>query len=391
MLTDAKCRRARCPDGRRFVKLTDGGGMFLLVTDAGGRYWRMNYRFGGKQKTLALGVYPVVPLAQAREKRARAKVLLRDGFDPALEMRRRAAHRFDAVAREWLEMRRPELADSTVRVVEMRLINDINPVIGHIGVDRIRAADVLGMLRAVCARGAVETAHRCRTIVGQILRYAIVTGRAESDPTPALRGAIQRPDARHMPAILDPELIGDMLRRIDAYAGTMVVRNALRLIIYTFVRPGELRLARWDEFDLAVAEWRIPAARMKMKDRGDHIVPLARQAVAVLREMAPVSGYAEMVFPGVRDARRPISNNTLNHALRRMGIGKDVQVAHGFRAVARTLLAEQGWNPEYIELQLAHAERNSVVAAYNRARHLPQRREMMQAWADYLDGLKQSG
>jgi len=389
-LSDVKCRKAKCPDGRRQVKLTDERGMYLLVTAAGGRYWRMNYRWQGKQRTLALGVYPEVTLAAAREKRDRARAVLRDGRDPARDGKRAAGRRFRDVAEEWLSIRRHELAEGTLRTIMMRLRNDINPAIGDMHVDHIRAADVLAMLQHICERGAVETAHRCRSLTGQILRYAIATGRAESDPTPALKGAIRRPDTQSMAAMLKPEDIGAMLRSIEGYSGTLIVRTALMMLAYTFVRPGELRLARWSEVNPDRGEWRIPAARMKMKGRGDHIVPLSRQVMALLDAVHPVSGYGALVFPGQRSPFRPISDNTLNNALRRMGIGHDRQVAHGFRAMARTLLAEQGWRPEIIERQLAHAEHSKVVAAYNRAEFLPERRKMMQAWADYLDGLRLS-
>jgi len=292
------------------------------------------------------------------------------------------------VAAEWVELRRGELAASTVRLIEMRLKNDINPVIGGMAVGQVRAADILGMLHNVCGRGAVETAHRCRSIVGQVLRYAIVTGRAEHDPTPALKGAIRRPDSKHMATLLKPADIGDMLRRIDNYQGTMVARCALMLNIMTFLRPGELRQAAWAEIDLDAALWMVPAARMKMKNRGDHIVPLARQAVDLLRELHRATGYGPLVFPGRLNPADPIAYNTLNHALRRMGIDKNKQVAHGFRAMARTLLAERGWRAEIIERQLAHAEQSRIVAAYNRAEFLAERREMMQDWADYLDALR---
>lgn len=387
-LSDVRCRKAVCPEGRKQIKLSDAGGLFLLVNDRGGKYWRMNYRFDGKQRTLAIGVYPEVTLAEARGKRDMARATLRDRRDPAVSMRRSRARAFEAVAAEWMNMRRHELAASSVRMLEMRLKNDINPAIGGIDVGDVRAADILELLQVVCDRGAVETAHRCRALIGQVLRYAIVTGRAENDPTPALRGAIRRPDSRSMAAMLNPDDIGGMLRLIDGYNGTLVVRNALLLNIYTFVRPSELRLARWSEFNLHRSEWRVPAERMKMKGRGDHIVPLASQSVDLLREMEPVSGFGDLVFPGVRSYAQPISANTLNHALRRIGIDKTKQVAHGFRAMARTLLAEQGWPAETIERQLGHAERSKVVAAYNRAEHLPERRKMMQAWADYLGQLR---
>ncbi len=386
-LSDVKCRQARCPDGKRMVKLTDARGMFLLVTDRGGKYWRMNYRWMGKQRTLALGVYPEVTLAVARETRDMARAVLRDGRDPAREKLQRVANRFEAVAGEWLELRRSELAGSTLRIIEMRLKNDINPCLGDMPVARIRAADVLSMLQNICKRGAVETAHRCRSLTGQILRYAIVTGRAENDPTPALKGAIRRSDPHSMAAMLEPGDIGRMLASIEGYGGTLIVRNALLMLAYTFVRPGELRQACWTEIRWDAAEWRIPAARMKMKGRGTHIVPLSRQAVDLLRQLQSISGHGGLIFPGTRTPLRPISDNTLNHALRRMGITHDQHVAHGFRAMARTLLAEQGWKPEYIERQLAHAEQSRVAAAYNRAEFLPERRRMMQAWADYLDGL----
>jgi len=390
-LSDVRCRKAVCPEEKRQVKLSDERGLFLLVNSRGGKYWRWNYRWQGKQRTAAFGVYPEITLKEAREKRDQARAVLRDGRDPGKERSRRRCNLFEKVAEEWLDVRRHDLAASTVRLIEMRLKNDINPVIGDIGIGDMRASDVLEMLQIICDRGAVATAHRCRAMVGQVMRYGIVTGRCESDPTPALKGAIRKPSVKSMAAMLDPKQIGAMLRGIDDYCGTYVVRCALQLNLLTFVRPSELRLAWWAEFDLGGGEWRVPAERMKMKDRGDHIVPLATQAVEILNGLHQATGFGALVFPSPFDPKKPLSANTLNHALRRMGIDKNRQVVHGFRAMARTLLAEQGWSAEVIERQLAHAEQSRVVAAYNRAEFLPERRRMMQVWADFLDELRIKG
>ncbi len=390
-LSDLKCRRSKCPDGKNQIKLTDAHGLYLLVKKMGGKYWRWDYVWQGKRKTLALGVYPDVTLKDAREARDQARGRRREGRDPGREKVRRRCNLFEKVAEEWLEVRRHDLAASTVRLIEMRLKNDINPVIGDIGIGDMRASDVLGMLQIICDRGAVATAHRCRAMVGQIMRFGIVTGRCESDPTPALKGAIRKPSVKSMAAMLEPKQIGAMLRGIDDYSGTYVVRCALQLNLLTFVRPSELRLAEWAEFDLDGGEWRVPAERMKMKDRGDHIVPLATQAVDILNELHQSTGFGALVFPSPFDPKKPLSANTLNHALRRMGIEKNRQVVHGFRAMARTLLAEHGWTAEIIERQLAHAEQSRVVAAYNRAEFLPERRRMMQAWGGYLDELRIKG
>ncbi len=387
MLSDAKCRRARCPDGKRQIKISDERGLYLLVTYAGGRYWRMNYRYGGKQKTLAIGVYPEVSLAEARNQRNLARKILRDGRDPAVARRIDAGTTFRAIADEWLQREAIDRAATTVEQNRSRLAQHILPRLGDIPVAEIRASDILRVLEHIDARGTPTTAHRCRSLIGQILRYAIATGRCESDPTPALRGAIRQPPARHMPALLDPAAIGCMLDAIMTYHGHHTIRHALMLLAYTFVRPGELRHAAWDEFDMNRHEWRIPDARMKMRGRGSHIVPLSRQALQILDTQRAISGHCVLVFPGIRDPRKPLSDNTLNSALRRMGVGKDQHVAHGFRAMARSLLAEHGWRPEIIERQLAHQEQSKVVAAYARAEHMDDRRAMMQEWADYLDSL----
>jgi len=386
-LSDLKCRRAKLPEGKKQIKLTDGKGMHLLINKSG-KYWRMDYRHADKRKTIALGVYPEIGLSEARDKRDEARKSLRDGRDPSKERQIQQNNSFEAIAAEWMTIRKLELAESTTRLTEMRLKNDINPHLGAMPVNSVRASDILAMLQNICDRGAEETAHRCRSIVGQILRYAIVTNRSESDPTPALRGAIRRPEARPMPTTLDPIEIGKMLRGMRDYTGTPVVRIALQLIALLFVRPGNLRFAEWTEINWKKSEWRIPAHKMKIKNKGDHIVALSIQAIDLLRELQAITGHGALIFPGIRSPLKPISENTLNHALRYIGIAKGKQVAHGFRAMARTLLAEEGWNPEYIESQLAHAKQSKVIAAYDRAKYLKERREMMQAWADYLDDLK---
>lgn len=376
----------------------DGGGLFLKVTPEGGRYWRLKYRFAGKEKLMAFGTFPEVALKEARERRESARALLRDGVDPsaqrktiALAARDAAANSFEAVAREWLRKQSNKLTQETLGKATALFENWAFPWIGSAPIGEITPRALLeSVLRRVESAGKLETVHRLKQRCGQVFRYAIATGRAERDPTPDLRGALETHKARNHPAITDPVKVSDLLRAMDGYQGSFVTRCALRLTPLVFVRPGELRRAEWSEFDLdgAHPQWSIPAAKMKMD--APHIVPLSTQAVAVLRELNPLTGRGQYVFPGVQSRARPMSENTVNVALRRLGYTGSEMVAHGFRSMASTLLNEQGWPPDVIERQLAHAERNEVRAAYNRAKHLPERRKMMQAWADYLDGLRDS-
>jgi integrase len=385
-LTVLKIKAAKL--GKHF----DGGGLFLHITESG-RYWRMKYRHAGKEKLLALGVYPEVGLSEVRQRRDEARALLRDGNDPGLIKRDRkaanaeaAANTFAAIADEWLRKQKPRLAEATYAKAAWTLNDLVNPWIGHRPISEIDAPEMLKVLRRIEERGAHETAHRTKQRCGQIFRYAISTGRAKHDPTADLRGALSPVVSKARAAITDPAKVGELLRAIEGYTGSLVARCALKLAPLVFVRPGELRRAEWSEFDLDHGLWRIPASKMKMRD--EHIIPLSTQAVAVLRELQPLTGRSHYVFPGERSASRPMSENTVNAALRRLGFDRETMTGHGFRAMASTRLNEMGWSADVIERQLAHAERNKVRAAYNRAQYLAERKKMMQAWADYLDTLK---
>jgi len=403
LLTDAKIRAAK-PKGVAY-KLRDGAGLHLLVSPAGSRLWRFRYRKpnararpegegrrqGRPENMLAIGAYPVVTLAAAREKATALRRLLDAGKDPATEAeakREQRTNTFEALAQEWLG--KQTLADVTRAKAEW-IFSLVLPDIGACPIAELEAPDILKTLQKIEAKGLNETAHRAKQRIGQVFRYAVATGRAKHDPTSALRGALKAPDVTNRAALTDPKEVGELLRAIDGYVGQPATHCALRLAPLTFVRPGELRAAEWSEFSLDGAEpvWRIPAERMKMGDT--HIVPLAKQAAAILRELQPITGRGRYAFPSLRSADRPMSNNTVNAALRRLGYATDQMTGHGFRAMASTLLNEQGWHPDLIELQLAHAERNKVRAAYNRAQRLTERKKMMQAWADYLDGLKAGG
>ena len=390
-LTDTAIRNAKPTDAPR--KLADGGGLYVLIKPTGGKLWRLDYRHGAKRKTLSIGTYPDTPLTAARQRRDEARRLLAQGIDPG-EHRKLTRDRppqdadsFEAVGREWFAKFAPGWAPSHSEKIIRRLERDIFPWIGARPVGKITAPELLAVLRRIEARGRLETAHRAHQNCGRVFRYAVATGRAERDPSGDLRGAMPPASKRHHAAIIDPKAIAELLRALDGYAGSFVTACALRLAPLVFVRPGELRRAEWTEFDFDAAEWRIPAEKMKM--RAPHVVPLADQALAILRELHPLTGRGRYVFTGARSIDRPMSENTVNAALRRMGYDKDVMVGHGFRTLASTTLHEQGWPSDTIERQLAHAEKNKIKAAYNRAEHLPERRKMMQAWADYLGALKQ--
>jgi len=388
-LTDPAIRNAKADT--KPVKLFDSGGLFLLVTPTGGKWWRFKYRFGGKEKLLSLGTYPQVSLKDAREKRDDAKKLLRNHADPAAE--RQAVKQaesgkgsFEAVAREWFSKFSQSWVPRHAKTIQQRLDNHILPNLGQRQINEVTAPVLLAVLRKIEAQGYIETAHRVKQICGQIFRYAIATGRAERDPAADLKGALPPAKSKCMASIIDPKGVGGLLRAIDDYKGSIVTQCALQFAALTFVRPGELRHAEWEEIDLDAAEWRIPAEKMKMKS--PHIVPLSKQAVSVLNKIQPLTGQGRYVFPSERTRARPMSENTVNAALRRMGYTKEEVTGHGFRSMASTLLHEQGWRSEVIERQLAHQERNKVKAAYNHAEHLAERKKMMQAWADYLDALK---
>ncbi len=386
-LTDTAIRNLK--PSPKACKLFDGGGLFLLVKPNGARLWRMKYRVDGREKLISFGQYPDVPLKSARERRDEARRQLAAGVDPSAKRQaERAAHAdtFEAIAREYLELKAKSLSARTYAKKLGRFEAFAFPYIGKLPIKAITAVQLLTALRRVEERGKHETAHRVRAECGEVFRYAVATGRAERDPTTDLRGALAPVVVRNHPAITEPLKIGQLLRAIDGYEGQPATECAFKLLPLVFVRPSELRCAEWAEIDLESAEWRIPGSRMKMREQ--HIVPLSRQAVALLRELQPITGAGRYLFPSLRTTERPISNNTLNAALRRLGYSGDEMVSHGFRSMASTCLNEQGWHPDLIELQLAHAERNKVRAAYNRATRLAERRKMMQAWADYLDGLR---
>ena len=389
-LTDTKVRTTKPTE--RPQKLFDGRGLFLLVTPTGGRLWRFKYRCGGSEKLLSIGTYPETSLAEARQRRDQASALLAKGVDPreTKKAQKAAGNReietFEIIAREWHAKFSPSWATSHAKATIRRFELFIFPWLGARPVITITAPELLAALRRIEAKGALETAHRVKQVCGQVFRYAIATGRAERDPSGDLRGAIPPASGKHMATITDPKEIAGLLRSIDDYRGGIVTRCALQLAPLVFVRPGELRQAEWSEFNLETAEWRIPAG--KMKAGAVHIVPLSRQAVDILREIHPLTGHGRYVFPSPRTDLRPMSSNAILSALRRMGYAKDEMSGHGFRSMASTLLNEQGWNWDAIERQLAHAERNRVRAAYNYAEFMPERKKMMQAWADYLEGIK---
>lgn len=401
-LTEMECQKARYrPDGPK--KLFDGGGLFLELRPNGSKLWRLKYRFGGQEKLLALGQYPEVGREAARASRSEARAQLAKGVDPglvrkALKRTRNvaAANTLEAIAREWLEKSSPNWAASYTAKVTGRLENDVFPWIGSRPISEIEAPEILDALRRIDTRGARESARRVRHCLGQIFRYAVATARATRDPAADLRGALPAPIKRNYPTLTEPDRIGELLRAIDGYQGTYATRAALQLAPLLFVRPGELRQAEWIEFDLDAAEWRIPPARMKLKKaaklntRQPHIVPLASQATAILSELRMLTGFGRFVFPGARSAGRAMSDNTVNAALRRLGFEKTEIVGHGFRHMASTLLNEQGWNPDAIERQLSHKPQG-VRAVYNMAEYMPERRKMMQAWADHLDSLRLIG
>ncbi|MDD5308663.1 MAG: integrase arm-type DNA-binding domain-containing protein [Deltaproteobacteria bacterium] len=390
-LTDATARNAKPAD--KPIRLFDGGGLYLEVAPSGGKWWRLKYRFGGKEKRFAIGVYPEVRLKEARGRRDKAREMLRNGIDPSLHKQvvkavriEQAANSFEIVAREWYTKQAATAwTPGHARTVLSRLENNVFARLGSRPIATIAATDLLPVLRRVEDRGALETAHRILVIFGQVFRYAVVTGRAERDPSRDLRGALPPVRPKHLAAITDPTKIGDLLLKLDGYTGSYVVKSALRLAPLVFVRPGELRHAKWEDIDLDAAEWRFVAS----KTQTQHIVPLARQAVTVLRDLHPLTGKGIWVFPSERGRKRPMSNNTVLAALRILGIPKEEMSGHGFRATARTLLDEVlHERVDLIEHQLAHAVRDPLGRAYNRTAHLPERHAMMQRWADYLDELR---
>jgi integrase len=374
-------------------KLGDGGGLYLLVNPNGALWWRLKYQFEGREKLLSLGVYPRVSLQQARAIRDEARKAIANGIDPSAKRQAEkfsTANTFEAVGREWLSLLENKLAPATYAKAAWTLETLVYPYIGSRPIAKLSATDVLKVLKRIEDRGFHETAHRARQRCSQVFRYAVQTERALHDVTADLRGALAPVLSEHHAAITEPARIGELLRAIDGYTGHFVTAFALKLAPLLFVRPGELRHAEWAEFDSEGHEphWRIPAEKMKMGEQ--HIVPLSKQALALLRDLRLRTGNGPYVFPSILSRSRPMSDNTVNAALRRLGYTRDEMTGHGFRTLASTCLNEQGYHPDLIELQLAHAERNQVRAAYNKAQRLPERRKMMQAWADYLDGLRAS-
>lgn len=392
-LTDTGIRKAK-PEARAY-KLSDGGGMYLLVTPNGASYWRLDYRFAGKRRTLALGVYPTVTLSNARARRENARALLDKDIDPSVVKKstKRAAklandNTFEAIAREWLDNQRNRLALRYRALLQARLEADIFPQIGSRPIAEIDAAELLEMLRKVEKRGVIETARRLRQLCGQVFRYAIVTGRAQRDPSADLRGALKSPGRPRGHKAMPLDEVPTFMHALGAYDGDARTRLALRLMVLTFARTTELRAARWSEFENLDGNepvWRIPAERTKMKR--EHLVPLAPQALEVLRELRGLTGSdaSPFLFPSA-SREGCMSNNTMLYALYRLGYHSRATV-HGFRAMASTALNEMGYRPDVIERQLAHQERNAVRAAYNRAEYLSERSAMMVQWADHLDAL----
>jgi len=389
-LTTLKIKNS--PPKRKPYKIYDSQGLYLLVNRKG-KYFRFNYKLNGKYKTLALGVFPETSLKEARLKRDEARILLSKGVDPsehkkALKKSIYGPDTFEAVAREWFEKKVNSWTPGYSRTVIARLEQNIFPWIGHKQISEVSAAELLEALRRIEARGAIETAHRVKQICGQIFRYAIATSRAERDPAADLKGALTSYKPKRMACITDPRRVGELMRAIDEYKGHFISKCALKIIPYVFVRHAELRYAEWSELDFDKKEWRIPAEKMKIKR--PHIVPLSRQVIEILNEIKPLTGNGKFIFPSLYKKERPLSENTLLVALRRLGYSKEEMCVHGFRSVASTLLHENGWPSELIERQLAHLEGNQVKAAYNYADYLPERHKMMQWWADYLDALKEN-
>jgi integrase len=392
-LSDTKVRNSKPKDKPQ--RLFDERGLYLEIAPAGGKWWRLKYRFQGKEKRLSLGVYPDVSLKKARDRRDVARTLLADGVDPSENRKAtraaaadRALNSFEVITREWFARFAASWAKSHSERMLRLFERDVFPWIGGSPISDVTPQELLSVLRRIESRGALETAHRARARCGQVFRYAIATGRCTRDPSGDLRGALPAVKGAHFAATTEPRKLAGILRAMDAYEGEFTVQCALRLAPLVFVRPGELRMAKWSDVDLEGAEWRYTVTKTDVP----HIVPLCRQAIKILRELQPLTGNGLYVFPGSRSVRRPMSDNAILAAMRRMGIGKDEMTGHGFRAVARTILDEVlGVRPDLIEHQLAHAVRDPLGRAYNRTAHLPERRKMMQQWADYLDTLKSNG
>jgi integrase len=391
-LTAKQVERLKAQD--KLYRVADSKGLCLEVPPTGNKRWRFRYRFNGTAKMLSLGVWPDVNLAKARDKRDALREILADGIDPAMQNKAQAALQngegtFEAVALEWFDKFKPKWTDNTASRKMRRLEAHVFPLIGGIPIGEVDAPQVRRVLLRMQSLGKVHSGHRVRSLIGEVMRYAIAMGMATYNPCPDLIGVLPPAEVKHRAAVTDPKQIGALLRAIEDYQGNPATRCAMKLAALTFVRPGELRQAEWAEMDLGKKEWRIPAEKMKMKR--PHIVPLCQQSIAVLKELKLLTGHGKYLFPSERTAKRPMSNNTVLSALRRMGYSKQEMSGHGFRSMASTNLNEMAFHPDHIERQLAHSENDKVRAAYNYAEYLPERKRMMQAWGDYLDQLRDGG
>lgn len=393
-LTDVQIRNAK-PANKQY-KLAAGKGLYLVVSAKGGKWWRVRYRFAGKQKELSVGTYPDVSLKLAASRRDDIRQKLENGIDPSKERKlqkitaKHANERtFEVIARDWIDKFGADWTDKYRKLTTSRLEQNAFPWIGDSDIDSITAPELLILLRKVEARGALETAHRVRKLSSCVFRYAIANGLAQRDPAADLIGALPPTKTKHLASITDPKKVGALLRAIDGYDGQFITKCALKLSALVMLRPVNIRSARWDDIDLDAAQWKIPMGSMKM--RRTHIVPLSSQAMDILKEVKQLTGRGEFVFPSIRTKQRPMSENTLTAALRRLGYSGEEMTAHGFRSMASTMLHEQGYNSDWVERQLAHVDGNSVRASYNYAQYLTERKKMMQDWADYLDALRSGG
>ena len=384
-LSDTAIKNAKVKETA--YKMPDEKGMYLLVSTSGGRYFRLDYRFGGKRKTLALGVYPETSLKQARDKRDEARQKLAEGIDPS-ESRKaekiNQTYNFERVVREWFAANNHTVREVTHKKKLRRFEIHVFPVLGNLPLHAVKSPDVFNLIKPLIAKGELETAHRIRAEISGAFAYAIAHGLTDYDPAQAVAKQLPAQKVKHRPALIEPSQVAQLLRDISHYQGTFVVQCALRLSPLLFQRPGEIRQMEWKDIDLVAREWRY----LVTKTEFNHIVPLSKQAVEILESIKPLTGSGRYVFPSSRGDGRPMSDNTIRTALRTLGYDGEVMTAHGFRTTASTLLNEQGWSPDAIERQLAHAPRDAVRAAYNRAQYLDERRKMMQSWSDYLDGLK---
>jgi len=389
-LTDTAVKQAKAK--QKPFKLADGNGLFILVQPDGKRYWRLAYRYAGKQKVLAIGVYPDISLKEAREKREDARKLLANDIDPSDVKRQKKLARhfatensFEAVAVEWLAREKLHWSETHTTRIQSLLKHNLLPWLGHRPISEINPQELLAALRRTESKGTLETAQRAKQASGQIFRYAVITGRAERDPSHDLKGALATHKGKHFSAITEPKEVGSLLLAMDEFQGTTVVKAALQISPLLFQRPGEIRHMQWEEIDFENAEWRY----MVTKTKTPHIVPLSQQALKILKALRPITERSKYVFPSARGASRPLSENAVRVALRTIGYTNEQMTPHGFRAMARTILDEVlNYRVEWIEHQLAHTVKDSNGTAYNRTKHLPQRKEMMQGWADYLDRLR---